>query len=154
VEELGQAGVEAELAERLITLRFLPQLLNILRIAQEAGADAVETGRTYYLVSERFGCARLRHAIWGAATGDRWQTRLAQALVEDVERAQRGISRAVLACGAGAGGAEEFLDEFSAARVAEVAAYAAVFEEIHAADVVPLAGYAIAVRALLEVAGA
>jgi glutamate dehydrogenase len=52
VAELQALTERHDLARRLITLRFLDQLLEILRVARERGADAMRTARAYYLTSE------------------------------------------------------------------------------------------------------
>ena len=61
--ELQDLGVERTLGERLITLRFLPQLLEIVEVARRAGTDELKTAKAFYAVSERFGTARLREAV-------------------------------------------------------------------------------------------
>ena len=153
VAELEALGTESLLAHRLITLRFLPQLLNVLRIAQEAGADALDAARAYYRVSEVFGCAELRHALRDAAADGAWETRHAHLLVEDVDRAQRVLTRAALAAD-GDGGAEsdEDIDFEKRMRSRDGKAYSALLTELRAAERPPLAAFAVAVRSLMELA--
>jgi glutamate dehydrogenase len=152
LEELEQVGVEPSLAQRLITLRFLPQLLDILRIAHEGGHDPVQTARAYYLVSDRFACAALRSAIRTATREERWDKRFAEGLVEDLGRAHRRIARAVLACLPRAGDPESCLREIKESRAREVAAYREVLEDLRASEAATIAGYAVAVRLLREIA--
>ncbi len=151
--ELEETGIEHGLAQRLITLRFLPQLLDILRIAREGGHDAVETARAYYLVSERFGCAALRAALRTAEREERWEKRLVDGLVEDIGQAHGRLTRAVLDCLPGADDAESCVARIQTARPREVAAYRELVEELEATDDATVAGYAIAVRLLREIAG-
>ncbi len=173
LEELQATGIDHGLARRLITLRFLPQLLDILRIAREAGEEArspaahdvIDTARAYYLVSERFGCAALRAALRTAAREERWEKRLVDGLIEDIGRAHRWLARTVLSCLARNGGrgsadaddrtaaADACLSAIQAARPREVAAYRELVEELEAAEDVTVAGYAVAVRLLREIAG-
>jgi glutamate dehydrogenase len=155
LEELGALGVDERLAERIITLRFLPQLLDTLRIAQEAGADAVETARAYYLISERFACAELRHGITGAGRGDdRWAKRHAHELVEDVDRAHRALARAVLSMGATGDTMTQALESFELARGRQVDAYRELLQDVGTGDDVSLAAFAVVTRALEEVSRA
>src|SRR5690606_13507390 len=56
-----------DLAASLITLRFLDQLLGIIKVAHETGIEPVRVGRAYYLVSELLDVARLRDSIRSAA---------------------------------------------------------------------------------------
>ena len=152
LRELEDTGVEHALAGRLITLRFLPQLLDILRIAHEGDHDPVETARAYYLVSERFGCAALRVSLRAAAQEGRWEKRFVEGLIEDLARAHRRLARSVLACLPRVGDVEACLGEIHETRSREVAAYREVIEELAGTDGATLAGYAVAIRLLREVA--
>jgi glutamate dehydrogenase len=152
LRELEDAGVEHTLAQRLITLRFLPQLLDILRIAHEGDHDPVATARAYYLVSERFGCAALRAALRTAAQEERWEKRFVEGLIEDLGRAHRRLARSVLACLPRAEDADACLREIHEGRPREVAAYREVLEELETAEGSTLAGYAVAIRLLRDIA--
>ncbi|MBA4158004.1 MAG: NAD-glutamate dehydrogenase [Gemmatimonadetes bacterium] len=152
LEEIQTLDIDPGLSERIITLRFLPQLLDILRIAQESVADAVETARVYYMVSERFRCAALRAVVQQAARDDRWEKRHAQALGEDVDRAHRGLVRALLATNAAGDGIAAALEEFDHRHARHTTAYRDLLQELDASEGTPLAGYAVAVRVLGEIA--
>jgi len=154
LDEIRKIGIEESLAEQIITLRFLPQLLDILRIAQEAEFDAVETARAYYLVSERFACGALRHKVLGAARDNRWEKRYALDLVEDIDRAHRSLAHGLLAAGATGDRMPEAVEELIRRNGRQADAYRDVLQELAAADDVPLAGYAVALRLLGEVAAA
>ncbi|MGI9182099.1 MAG: NAD-glutamate dehydrogenase [Longimicrobiaceae bacterium] len=151
LEEIRALGIDRTLAERIITLRFLPQLLDILRIAQEADEDPLDTARAYYLVSERFACAALRQSVQQCAGENRWEKRYALALIEDIDRAHRGIARAVLGSGAESDGLVLALEEFDHAHARTTVAYRDLLRELQTGDGVPLAGYAVAVRLLGEI---
>jgi glutamate dehydrogenase len=149
--ELQDLGVERTLGERLITLRFLPQLLEIVELSRGAATEELRTARAYYAVSERFTTAKLREAIRETAREDPWERRYAQALADDVGRAQRAIARAVLERGDG-GDPEAALAALEAERAREARAYRELLAELRAAESVPLAGYALAVRLLHGIA--
>ncbi|HEX2094492.1 MAG TPA: NAD-glutamate dehydrogenase [Longimicrobiaceae bacterium] len=151
--ELQDHGVERALAERLITLRFLPQLLDVLKIARDGGADPVEASRAYYRVSECFATAELRQTVLRAAGDGAWEKRYAQALAEDVAQAQRSIVQAALRGGATGEGVDAALAEFTRTRAREVQAYRGLLEELRADERAPLAGWAMAVRVLRGIAG-
>jgi glutamate dehydrogenase len=154
LQELQEVGVEHNLAQRLITLRFLPQLLDILRIAHEGGHDPVQTARAYYIVSDRFGCAALRASLRTAAREERWEKRFAEGLVEDLGRAHRRLARSVLSCMPRTGDAESCLREIRESRPREIVAFTEVCEDLHGSDGATLAGYAVAIRLLREIARA
>jgi glutamate dehydrogenase len=149
--ELEGLGVERVLAERLITLRFLPQLLEILSAASTAGMDPLRTAEAYYLVAERLGTARLRESLRSAAGDDPWDRRHAQALADDVATAQRRIVAVTLsrANGTGPAGALAALEE---ERGREVRALRELLAEVRPDS--PLSAYALAVRMLKAVAPA
>ena len=147
--ELQDLGVERTLGERLITLRFLPQLLEIAEAARRAGTDELKAAKAFYAVSERFGTAALRERVREAAGRDPWERRFAQALADDVQRAQRGLVQAVLAHSAGEG--KRALDAVEKEHPRQVRAYKELYGEVRSGDC-PLAAYALAVHQLREVA--
>ena len=69
IAEIERHGAEPDLAKNLITLRFLDQLLEILRVALETGAKPLVAGRAYYQISELFYVPWLRQAVFGSAAG-------------------------------------------------------------------------------------
>ena len=147
--ELQDLGVERTLGERLITLRFLPQLLEIVEVSRRAGTDEVKTAKAFYAVSERFGTAMLREAVRTAAGRDPWERRFAQALSDDVQRAQRRLVQAVLARNGAEG--RRALDQVEKEHPRQVRAYRELMGELRGGDC-PLAAYALAVHQLRDVA--
>jgi glutamate dehydrogenase len=148
--QMQDLGVDRALGERLITLRFLPQLLEIVAVARAAGTEALATARAYYLVSERLATARLRESLRAAAGDGPWERRHAQALADDVASAQRRLVAATLER-AGGGDPAAALAELERARAPEVAAYTELLAEARGGDA-PLAAYGLAVRLLQSVA--
>ncbi len=150
--ELQDLGVERTLGERLITLRFLPQLLEILLLSRSAATEELQTARAYYAVAERFAIGRLREGIRAAANEDPWEKRWAAALADDVTRAQRAIALSVLGA-APDGDMDGAMDAVELARHDAVRAYRAFLSELRPGEAVPLAAYALAVRHLKAAAG-
>jgi glutamate dehydrogenase len=151
LDELTALGVKRELAERLITLRFLPELLDILRIAQESDSDVIHTAHAYYGVAESLGTSWLQQSLRAGGYEEVWEKRLAQELISDTARAHRSIAR----------GALELLEPNDVAsalrrleerRVREYARYRELLEEIRLSETTSLAAYAVIVRALTELA--
>ena len=60
VAEIKELGADDALAKDLITLRFLDQLLDVLRVARETGGDPVEAARVFYRVSRLLHVPRSR----------------------------------------------------------------------------------------------
>ncbi len=96
VEELHNDGADEEFARRLITLRFLDQLLEILRVHRDTGADPLDAARTFYRVSDLFRIPWLRESIFQAAGDDRWEQRAAQALSDDLTRVHQRVVAAIM----------------------------------------------------------
>ena len=142
--EIERHGADTDLAKSLITLRFLDQLLEILRVAQETGSKPLVAGRAYYRASELFHVPWLRQAIFGSAGEDRWEQRAAQALAEDLSRAHYRLTRRALkSCGED-GGIDTGTSEFVRFRD--------LMEEIRAEDAISISGLAVAVREISRMA--
>ncbi len=147
--ELQDLGVDRTMAERLITLRFLPQLLEIVAAARAAGTEALRTAEAYYMVSERLGTARLRESLRAAAGDDPWDRRHAQALADDVAAAQRRLvaETQARANGGSPAGALAAMEE---ERGREMRALRELLAELRPDS--PLSAHALAVRLLTAVA--
>src|SRR5690606_8597725 len=89
VREIQDVGADDLFSRRLITLRFLDQLLEVLDIARETEADPLDAARAYYRTSELFDVPWLRRTAFATVGDDPWEHRAAQALSEDLSRAHR-----------------------------------------------------------------
>ncbi len=136
--EIERHGAEPDLARSLITLRFLDQLLEIVRVAQETGAKPLVAGHAYYQMSELFHVPWLREAIFSSAGKDRWEQRAAQALAEDLSRAHYRLTRRALESPRENGGIDTNTSDFER--------FHDLMEEIRAEDAVSISGLAVAVR--------
>ena len=145
-------GVEPALAERLITLRFLPELLDILRIAREARADRLGTGEAYYNVGEELGISWMQQTLRTIARDDPWEKRLAQTLISDVQRAHRLISRQVIECRSDGTPLGECLNAFCRQHPIEDEQYREILRDLQVTEQPPLAAFVIAVKSLLNLA--
>jgi len=144
VAEIEQHGAEPSFARSLITLRFLDQLLEILRVARETGTEPLAAGGAYYKVSERFHIPWLRQAIFGSASEDRWEQRAAQALAADLSRAHFSLTRRLVTAGSGSGA----LDPGSG----ELGRFQELMEEIRAEEGMSVSGLSVAVREIALIA--
>jgi glutamate dehydrogenase len=93
--EMRQATDRVDLVDRLGTVRYLDQLLEILRVARESDVDALRAAHAHFLVSELLGIPWLRQAL-SHAVKSRWDQRFAHDLIADLARAQRALTAAVL----------------------------------------------------------
>ena len=136
--EIERYGAEPDLARNLITLRFLDQLLEILRLAEETGAKPLVAGRAYFQIAELFHVPWLREAILASPGEDRWKKRAARALAEDLGRAHHRLTKRALRSTGENGGVET--------RSSEFARFRELMEEIRAEDAISISGLAVAVR--------
>jgi glutamate dehydrogenase len=91
VAEIRGLGGDEAFSRRLITLRFLDQLLEVLEISERARADPVATARAYYEASDLLCVPWLRRRAFEAARGGQWEQRAAQLLAEDLSRTHRKV---------------------------------------------------------------
>jgi glutamate dehydrogenase len=146
VDELVEMGAERPFARQLITLRFLDQLLEILRVAHDTGADALETGRAFYRISELLSVSWLREAIFQAAQIDRWEQRAAQALADDLSRAHHRLVAQVMRSGGAGPDVGETALRLLEHRQRELDRYRRLLDEIRGEGRMTLSGLSVAVR--------
>lgn len=146
VADVRALGAEESFARELVTLRFLDQMLEIVRVARETGADPTDTARAFYRVSELLWVPWLREAIFRSAGDDRWEQRAAQALADDLTRAHHRMVSQVMrerVAGADVGdAAQRLLEE----RRRDVERFRRLLDEVRAGERVTLPGLSVAVR--------
>lgn len=146
VGEVEGLGAEASFARELISLRFLDQMLEILRVGGDTGGEPSDTARAFYRVSELLGVPWLREAIFASAADDRWEQRAAQALADDLTRAHHRLVSQVMrekVAGLDAGDAAQRLIQ---ERRRDVERFRQLLDEIRADDEISLSGLSVAVR--------
>jgi len=148
VREIREVGADMVFSERLMTLRFLDQLLAILEISRETSADPSATGRAYYAISEAFEVPWLRRSIFAAAGDDQWEQRAAQVLSEDLSRAHRQMVVAVMTSEASADDPDQAVADLMHKRRRGVERFAAITEELRAEDAPSFAAMTVAAREL------
>ena len=144
-------GADETFSRRLITLRFLDQLLEILEIGREMGSDPISTAHAFYQTSESFEVPWLRRRGFASAGVDQWEMRAAQVLSDDLTLAHRGISMGLLAQRAASG--DEGVDYMSYLRPSDLDRFRDIVEELRAEESIGLAAASVAVRELGGLAG-
>jgi len=148
VAEMREFTQESDLAASLITLRFLDQLLEILKTAADTEQAPERVGRAYYLASELLAVPLLRKALFGAAGESRWDQRAARVLDEDLSRAHRSMTIALLAAGGEHEPLEALVRKVSGERSEELASYRSLLEDISTDDAPTLPAMMVAIREL------
>jgi glutamate dehydrogenase len=155
IQEMGGLTRDDALAASLITLRFLDQLLEILKAAADTNEPPQRVGRAYYVASELLAVPTIRQALFDAAGDNRWDQRAARGADEDLSRAHRMMTARLLAAGNldGPDGVEE---PGTAVRDEHLQDFRALLEEIRSEDRPTLSGMMVVIRELisqLEAAG-
>ncbi len=146
VRELTRLGAEVDFARDLITLRFLDQLLEILRVARETDSDPADAARAFYKVSETLQVPWIRRTIFETAGDDRWEQRAAQALSADLTRAHHGLASMVMEERKGADDVGSASDRVFRQQRGELRRFQNLLEEIQGGERISLSGLAVAVR--------
>jgi NAD-specific glutamate dehydrogenase len=152
VREIRELGADEFFSTRLITLRFLDQLLEILEIAREAATGPVVTANAYYRASELFDIPWLRRTVFSSARKGPWEYRAAQAMAEDLSRAHRRIVARVLAAFGGDGSIEIGARLMSLFPTSDVEAFREMLAQLREEDTPSLAAMSVATRELAGLA--
>jgi glutamate dehydrogenase len=147
-DELQADGADEVTSRRLVTLRFLDQLLEILRVHRTSGADPLDVAQTFYRVSALFRIPWLRNALFDAAGDNRWEQRAAQGLASDLTRAHQLLAGNVLEARASAGSVEAAVEALRGASAGAVDHYLELVREVEAEERVGLAALTVVVREL------
>jgi glutamate dehydrogenase len=146
VEEIRKVGGDEVFSRRLITLRFLDQLLEVLDIATETEADPVAAGHAYYRTSDLFDVPWLRRSAFAAAGDDHWEQRAARALSGDLSRAHRKLVLSVLQKADEALDISQATDRLLRVRAREIERYRGVVSDLKAEATVSFAAVSVVVR--------
>jgi glutamate dehydrogenase len=96
---LTDAGVPADLAQRVVVLNTLSTAMDIVEIAHSLGHDVVQTGRTHLAVGVDLGLLMLRRQARAMPTTTQWQRLAADALTDDSYVQQREITKFLVKSG-------------------------------------------------------
>jgi len=152
VDEIREVGADEAFSQRLITLRFLDQLLEILEIGRETEASTLDTGRIYYEISEAFHVPWLRRSTFAAAGDDQWEQRAAQVLSADLSRGHRRLVVAAVRGAASSGDLSKATGELLRSHAREVERFMDIIEELKGEEAPGLAAVSVTTRELSALA--
>jgi glutamate dehydrogenase len=144
VQELREFTAEPGLAQGLITLRFLDQLLEILSVARQTGVDPLRVGQAYYQASSLLQVSWLRQALAGLDAENGWDRRAAQVLADDLGRALHTLVGGLVAESSADHAVDAALGRLTEGPVG--IAYLDALAEIQGEDSAGLAALMVAVR--------
>jgi glutamate dehydrogenase len=152
VEELQGDGADEGFARSLITLRFLDQLLEVLRVHRKTGVDPLDVARTFYRISELFWIPWIRQAIFAAAGDDRWEQRAAQALSDDLTWAHQHLVAAVMGLRSTVDSVDAAVETLTQRHQARFNRYQELVAEVEMEDRIGLPALTVMVRELMALA--
>jgi glutamate dehydrogenase len=95
--ELGAGGLPSEEGQKIAALQFLGDLMAVTRIAHEVSKPVAEVGHVYFALSDEVDFAVLEGLLGMVPGEDEWEQRAAEGLMQDLGRARRNLTLAVLA---------------------------------------------------------
>ena len=146
VAECKELSGDGALAKDLGVLRFLDQLLEILRVGKETEADPLDAGRAFYRVSDLLQVQWIRNAIFETAEDDRWEQRAALALSDDLSRAHHEVVAQVLRTRTLVPDIDRATDHVMGSRRGDVSRFQSLLQEIQGDQVMSLSSLSMAVR--------
>ncbi|MEX2467080.1 MAG: NAD-glutamate dehydrogenase [Gemmatimonadota bacterium] len=152
VSEIQKVGADEVFSRRLITLRFLDQLLEVLDIARETEADPIAAAHAFYRTSDLFDVPWLRRSALASAGDDQWEHRAARALSGDLSRAHRKLVVTVLARSDDSDDIGQATDRLLRTRAREIERFRAVVADLKNESTVGFAAVSVVVRELSALA--
>ena len=144
-QRLEGEGVPAQLAGRAAVMPALYVVLDLLKVAEAAGAEPLAVAGCYYGLVEALGLSRLRRALVALAPGDGWQQRFRDGLQADYDLQVRGLTAQLLRVH---GAEPEAVERFLAERAPAVERLRGVLAELDGAPAPSAAMLAVAVQEL------
>ena len=99
IAAFAKQGAPEPLAERVARLDFLTSAVDIVRLANSASHDLLDTARRFYTVGDRFRLDELRAAARKLSADTQWQKLAVTALIEDLYAQQADVTARALARG-------------------------------------------------------
>lgn len=143
-QELKDAGVPSELAERITGLNPLASALDVVKAAESAGAEVPVVSAAYFAIGSRLGLDWLRTQAGSLPAENAWERQAVQMLLEDSFAQQRQL--VVQAFSNGAASADEALAALGSATPRELARAEQIMVDIRSAGAVDLGRLVLANR--------
>jgi len=142
--KLVQAGVAADLAQRLTALEFIFPALDLVDLSDSASSTLEQAAKAYFEVDNQLGLLAWRNQINRLPTDTLWQTQARGSARDDVYAIASQITQSMLARYAK-------VDEWSAQHAAEIARLRRLLQTVSAqnADLAPIS---VALRELRHLA--
>ncbi|MCG8466724.1 MAG: NAD-glutamate dehydrogenase [Gemmatimonadetes bacterium] len=140
-------GLDSETAERLVTFRYVVELLPIASLIRETGADTRGVGSVYLGLAEEIDFPWLRSSIDSLSAQDHWERRAARILIARLEHARSRIAARILA-DATESTVEDAMERFRHRNAVDLSRIRNVIADIRATEDPTLSALVVAVDAV------
>ncbi|MET9917686.1 NAD-glutamate dehydrogenase [Streptomyces sp. NPDC006435] len=148
LDELTEAGVPGELAQRVAGFSSAFPALDIVAIAERTGKDPLAVAEVYYDLADRLGITRLMDRIIELPRADRWQSMARASIREDLYAAHAALTADVLSAGNGGSTPEERFKAWEEKNAAILTRSRSTLDEIQGSDAFDLANLSVAMRTM------
>ncbi|MET9660489.1 NAD-glutamate dehydrogenase [Streptomyces sp. NPDC006510] len=148
LDELTEAGVPGELAQRVAGFSSAFPALDIVAIAERTGKDPLSVAEVYYDLADRLGITQLMDRIIELPRADRWQSMARASIREDLYAAHAALTADVLPVGNGTSTPEERFKAWEEKNAAILTRSRSTLEEIQGSDAFDLANLSVAMRTM------
>lgn len=148
LDELTEAGVPDELAQRVAGFSSAFPALDIVAIAERIGKDPLAVAEVYYDLADRLGVTQLMDRIIELPRNDRWQSMARASIREDLYAAHAALTGDVLSVGNGTSTPEERFAAWEDKNAAILTRSRTTLEEIRGSDSFDLANLSVAMRTM------
>ncbi|MFE0102741.1 NAD-glutamate dehydrogenase [Streptomyces sp. NPDC059009] len=147
-EELTEAGVPEELAQRVAGFSSVFPALDIVAIADRTDKDPMAVAEVYYDLADRLHITRLMDRIIELPRADRWQSMARASIREDLYAAHAALTSDVLSVGNGASTPEQRFKAWEEKNAAILGRARTTLDEIQGSDAFDLANLSVAMRTM------
>ncbi|MEW2489733.1 NAD-glutamate dehydrogenase [Streptomyces sp. NPDC048411] len=148
LEELTEAGVPDELAQRVAGFSSAFPALDIVAIAERVGKDPLAVAEVYYDLADRLGITQLMDRIIELPRSDRWQSMARASIREDLYAAHAALTADVLSVGNGTSTPPERFEAWEEKNAAILTRSRSTLDEIQGSDAFDLANLSVAMRTM------
>ncbi|MFG2196346.1 NAD-glutamate dehydrogenase [Streptomyces sp. NPDC048639] len=149
-DELTDAGVPAELAQRVAGFSSAFPTLDVVAIADRTGKTPLEVAEVYFDLADRLKISRLMDRIIELPRTDRWQSMARAAIREDLFAAHAALTSDILASANGGATPEERFRNWEQKNAAILARARTTLDEIQGSDSFDLANLSVAMRTMRQ----
>ncbi|MGH4032861.1 NAD-glutamate dehydrogenase [Actinomycetota bacterium Odt1-20B] len=147
-EELTEAGVPEELAQRVAGFSSVFPALDIVAIADRTDKDPMAVAEVYYDLADRLHITQLMDRIIELPRADRWQSMARASIREDLYAAHAALTSDVLSVGNGASTPEQRFKAWEEKNAAILGRARTTLDEIQGSDAFDLANLSVAMRTM------